>query len=192
MYRSGIEYDEMALLAIEVITDYNLCVYPLDALEVCKKLKINAIPYSSYNEETRKKLINLSRDGFCIPRVRDGRPIIYYNDDLSMIISRSRIESTIFHEIKHILCNDKNEDGKDDLADYFSKYIRCPIPLLIYLGVTEINDIITAFEISYEQACYIISNVENRKRVYGSQIFDYEKPLLETILKDKFDNNREK
>jgi len=121
MYRSGKEYDEMALLAIDVIKDYDLCVYPLDAFEVCKKLKINVIPYSSYDEETRKQLIGLSRDGFCVPRVKNGRPIIYYNDDLSIIISKSRIQSTIFHEIKHILCNDRSDDDKDDLADYFSK-----------------------------------------------------------------------
>ena len=189
MYRSGKEYDEMAKLAIDVIRDYDLCVYPLDAFEVCKKLKINVIPYSSYDEKKKKKLIDLSKDGFCVPRVKNGRPIIYYNDDLSIIISKSRIQSTIFHEIKHILCNDKSDDDKDDLADYFSKYIRCPIPLLIYLDMAEINDVITAFEISYEQAYYVINNIENRKRVYGSQIFDYEVPLLETILKDKFDKD---
>lgn len=185
MYRLGEKYDEMAKLAIDVLIDYEINSFPLDGKEICKKLGINLIPYSAYDYEIQQICRKRSEDGFCFYGIKGLTPIICYNDWFLSQLPESRIHSTIFHEIKHILCNDKDESD-DDLAEYFSKYIRCPIPLLIYQNITDINYIISNFNISHEQSLYIMKNLENRRKKYGNKIFEYEKPLLRSILKDKY------
>ena len=117
-----------------------------------------------------------SEYGFFCPLTNDTAPTIYYNDTIS---SKGCIRQTIFHEIKHYINEDKEEDPEDDdLADYFGKYIACPIPYLIALHITTPNEIISMFGVSYQMACYVAKNVENRIIKYGYKLFDYEKPLL--------------
>ena len=30
---------------------------------------------------------------------------------------------------------EENDDNDDKLCDFFSKYLRCPLPILLYLGI---------------------------------------------------------
>ena len=112
--------------------------------------------------------------------IKDHTPKIYYNDDTDIAVSRRRY--SIFHEVKHFVNRDNSENAYDEeMADYFAKYFMCPIPYLVYNNITDTNEIISKFNVSYSVACSVSSNVINRQSKYGQQIFDYEKPLINSL-----------
>lgn len=182
MYRDGIFYDQMAKLAIDIFQDYNLTTFPLNEQEVCRKLGVPAIPYSAYNSEGQLILKKRSLFSFFCPPTKDTSPMIFYNDDLHDVGSPGDIKLNIFHEIKHYVDEDHDElPEDDDLADYFGKYLACPVPYLVVEGIRNPNEIVAAFGISYQTACYVASNVKNRMKKYGYKLFDYEKPLIKQL-----------
>lgn len=179
MYRNSKDYKRMAMLAISLYLDYELYGFPLDVNIVCKKLGISLVPYSEFTESERHLLLRRSNYGFLAPFTNNNPPMIFYNDKLESI---GCIRQTILHEIKHYIDEDSVDDPEDDdLADYFAKYLACPIPYLIACNISNPNEIIATFKVSSQMAKYIINNLENRKKRYGTQIFDYEKPLLKHL-----------
>lgn len=180
MYWSGSDYDKMAQYAISILCDYNIKEFPLDEKVICKKLGIKLVPYSAYTGDNLALIFKKSNDAFYIPPTRYTPPTIVYND---LVASEGRKKLSVFHEIKHYVCNDKEEClYNDNMADYFGRYIMCPIPYLIMLDVDDKFTIISDFGLSDEAAGNALSNIRNRKNVYGNKIFDYEKPLIELLL----------
>ncbi len=100
-------------------------------------------------------------------------------------IPPARISQTIGHEIKHIIERD-NDDSEDDLCDFFSKYLRCPMPYLMYLNIYDTTEIISKFKISFKQATYVKKQMVNRKKKYGKQYFEYEIPLLKQLCGENY------
>lgn len=191
MYRSSEEYDRMAKLAISIIEDYGVTAldYPLDMDILCRRMKINIVPYSSYEGADSGRidlLMKKSKDGFCIPRSSKQEATIFFNDKYGDHLTPARISQTKGHEIKHIIEGDI-DDSEDDLCDYFSKYLRCPFPYVFYLKLESAVDIIARFSISYEQAEYVLNNIISRRSKYGNGMFDYEIELLKSLLGKEFD-----
>lgn len=184
MYWQPSDYQKMAKLVIDIYKDYNITHFPVNLKEVCNKLGIALIPYSSYSKENRKLLMKRSTDGFFIPYLRGNPPMIFYNDN---ICSEGRKRFTGFHEIKHIINGDKTEGDIYDegMADFFSKYFMCPTPYLIAKNITNANIIISTFNVSDEVAYYISNSVKNRISKYGYSIFEYEMPLLKQLLTEE-------
>lgn len=179
MYRKGKEYENLDKLAIDVYVDYGLSSFPLDEKELCKKMGIMLIPYSSYDGEQLQILKKKSLYGFWSMGNKGYTPMIFYNDNLNDLHSPATISQTIRHEIKHILCGDVDDAStKDDLAEHFGRYLACPTPYLIAKNITDINMAISTFGISAQMAGNALSAVTNRISKYGNKIFDYEKPLL--------------
>jgi len=188
MYRDSEEYDRMAKLAISIIVDYGITAkdYPLDLDNLCRKMKINVVPYSAFEDEDPDFidiLLKKSKDGFFAPRSSKQEATIFFNDKYGDRLSPSRISQTKGHEIKHIVEEDE-DDSDDNLCEYFSKYLRCPIPYVLYLGLESEIDIISRFSISYQQSEIVLNNIINRKRKYGNGYFRYEIELLESLLED--------
>lgn len=182
--RSGEEYDRMAKLAIDILIDYRIKDFPLDIYSLCKKMQINVISYSAYEGKEKRLLLKKSTDGFNIPMSTENDATIFINDD-PIYATPQRRSQTVGHEIKHIVEEDQ-DDSEDDLCEYFSKYLRCPIPYVMYLGLTTKVDIIAYFDISDEQAGYVLSGLENRKAKYGNAYFEYELDLLKHLLGENF------
>lgn len=182
MYRTSEEYNRMCKLAIDIINDYDIRAYPLDMGMLCEKMGFNLVSYSSY-ENKRELLYKKSEDGFSNYDDPTVKPTIYYNDARIKV----RVSHTLGHEIKHIVERDE-DDSEDDLCDYFSKYLRCPLPYVIYLNIKDIAELISRFKISYEQATYIMSNKSSRINKYGNRYFEYEIPLLKQLLGSDYDN----
>ena len=181
MYRKGKEYDRMAQLVIQLYLDYDLKGFPVNEKELCQKLGIALVPYSEYESGDKKILLTRSEYGFFVPlSIKNGSPpIIFYNDSIS---SSGCIRQTIFHEIKHYIDEDSLEDPEDDdLADYFAKYLACPIPYLVANNIKSQNEIISIFGVSNQMAGYIVRNLENRIQKYGTRIFEYEVPLIKHL-----------
>lgn len=186
MYRKGKDYDRMAKLAISVIIDYGIKSFPLDMESLCLHMGFRLVPYSLF-EGKKELLMKKSKDGF-FEMSKDFVYSIVYNDCYGELWNEARKNQTLGHEIKHILDGDV-DDSTDDLCEYFSKYLRCPIPYVIYKGYDSSFELVRDFGISYEQARIVISNVQNRKRKYGNKYFKYEIELLEYLLGEKFDIN---
>ena len=106
MYRKGNRYDEIAKTVIDIYIDYNIKSFPIEPKDVCRKLGVAMIAYSEYNNEQRNLLKKKSKDGFFVKGSSDMPPTIFYND---MQQSKGRVRFTIFHELKHYVCEDKCE-----------------------------------------------------------------------------------
>ena len=194
MYRRSEEYGRMAHLAISIIEDYGITAndFPLDLDLLCRRMRINLVPYSSYEGVDPAKvdlLLKKSKDGFFIPRSSRQEATIFFNDKYGDHLTPARISQTKGYEIKHI-CEADQDDSEDDLCDYFSKYLRCPFPYVFYLGLESAVDIISKFGISYEQAEYVLSNIYSRRKKYGHGFFDYEIELLKTLLRDDYQEEK--
>lgn len=178
------EYDRMRYLALSVILDYNITMddYPLDMDKLCKMMEINVVPYSAYAENPKLELLlKRSKDGFNVPRNTTQKATIYYNDKYGDHLTPARIAQTKGHELKHVLEEDK-DDTDDKLCDYFSKYLRCPIPILLYLGIDTRQELISKFDVSDEQAGYILKNVDRHKYRFNNKYLDYEVLLIKQVL----------
>lgn len=188
MYRSQNEYNRMAILVGEIYIDYNIHSFPIDEKEVCRKLGIFLLPYGEFPPEERSLLKKKSKSSFYVPPTKSTPPMIYYNNNVFEVGSRGNIRRNIFHEVKHYVCADTEEQPEDDdLADYFGKYFLAPISYLIALGINNINQIMADFHVDYDMAFFIVKNIKNRRDRYGNRIFDYEKPLLHHLLGEKYD-----
>ena len=180
MYRSGNVYQELDALAIDIYVDYGINSFPLDKKELCRKMGILLIPYSSYEGKDLQLFKKKSKYGFCTFGSNGCTPTIFYNDSVADLGSPATIKQTIRHEIKHFACGDTDDDDEfDDLAEHFGRYLACPTAYLVAKRITDVNAIISTFDVSATMARNIISGLTNRINQYGYRIFDYEKPLLE-------------
>lgn len=125
MHRPGEDYDRIDRLARNILIDYGITRFPLDMFDLCKKMGFIVVPYSSYekNEEAVQLLLKKSKDGFYLPACNGMPPQIIYNDKYGDHLTPARIQSTLGHEIKHILEEDTT-DEEDDLCDHFARYLR--------------------------------------------------------------------
>ena len=180
MYRNSKSYDELDRLAIEIYCDYRFNSFPLDVREVCHKLGVMLVPYSAFGQWERELLKKQSLYGFLMPQSSESPATIFYNDDRAELRSEGCIRQTIFHEIKHYVCGDENDED-DDLAEHFGKYFPAPIPYLIVKNISSPNEIVSRFGVSMTVACNIASQVRNRRAKYGDRIFEYEKPLIHLL-----------
>ncbi len=177
MYRNGKAYDEIAKTVIQIYLDYDIKIFPVDEKEICRKMGVALIGYSSMSMEIQPLLKKESSYGFFVPETINNPPTIYYNDTVDSVGAQ---RFTIFHELKHYVYEDKS-DVEDDLADYFSKYFMCPIPYLLLRDIDLPNEVISEFGTSFEAASYICANIINRRNKYGYQVFDYEVDLIEHL-----------
>ena len=157
MYRNGNDYDKTARLVIDIYLDYGIAEFPVNAYKICNMLGITLLPYSAFPNDVIEIFRKKSEDSFYVPMTKGTLPKIYYND---AVVSKSRKRYSIFHEVKHFVNSDNSENMYDeDMADYFAKYFMCPIPYLVYNDITDTNEIISKFNVSYSVACSVSSNV---------------------------------
>lgn len=188
MHRSGIEYERVDKLARDILIDYGIKEFPLDLFELCKKMGFNVIPYSAYEDDVKMlaTFLKKSKDGFFLPACCNNPPTIIYNDKYGDHLTPARIQSTVGHEIKHIVEDDTN-DNEDDLCDHFARYLRCPTPIVIYLGLSNEVELISRFQISGSQARHALSGIKNRCRIYGDTLFESEKELVNLFLSENIE-----
>ncbi|EPI46994.1 ImmA/IrrE family metallo-endopeptidase [Gardnerella sp. DNF01144] len=177
MYRSGSEYDELDKLIYSIYDDYNIDKFPIDAKELCWKMKIALVPYSAFSDEAKKLLQKESKHAFFVKESKENPPTIYYND---MFESEGAIRLSIFHEIGHYICEDK-DDSKDDLADYFARHFMCPTAYLMLKGIASPNEIVAFCGVSFEAARNASANIASRKKKLGFKLFSHEEEFIKKI-----------
>lgn len=190
MYRKSEEYERMVDLAIGIIEDYSITLddYPLNMDDLYRKMNIQLVPYSAFDSSARtiELMLVKSKDGFYAPKSSKSDLTVFYNDRYGDHPTRQRISQTKGHELKHIFENDM-DDSEDDLCDYFAKYLRCPFPLVVYLGINSVIDLMARFDLSQEQAFYVLSN--RRLQKYGRKLFPKEVELLRQLIGESFDES---
>lgn len=177
MYRSGSAYDEIEMIAIDVLIDYGIKEFPLDVFVLSERMGVSVVKYSEFGDDA-VLFKKLSLYGFYV--YDHNTPKIFYNDDTKDVKSIACQHQTIRHEMKHYICND-TDDSEDDLAEYFGKYLACPIPLLVMYNITDEDEIVSKFGVSYEMAIYIVRRLKNRMKKYGNKLFEHEVRLVKHI-----------
>ncbi len=178
MYRDGEVYDEIDIEIINIFLDYDIKSFPINVFDLCKKMSVALIPYSDYSYKGgRKLLLKKSKQGFFVKQSKTQPPTIYYND---LLESKGAIRLTILHELKHYIFNDDNDDD-DDLADYFARHFMGPIAFLILKQLESPIEIASYCGMSLSAAHNAYKNVISRKKVYQTNLFDYEVPLIEHL-----------
>lgn len=182
MRRMREEYERIDQLVRDILVDYQVSSFPLDLLWLSKRMGFDVVPYSAYDGLPNfPLLLKRSKDGFSYPAGIGKVPTIFYNDKYETNSTPARIQSTIGHELKHLIDGDE-DDSEDDLCDHFARYLRCPVPYVIIKGYNTSTELISHFGISAEQAGYTLKQVRARVRCYGNHIFENEEEFIDFIL----------
>lgn len=183
------QYDKMAILALDVLSDYGFFHFPLDVFSLAEKIGMNLIPYSSLTYEQYESLCCKygMELGFTFSYQKKGHTIYdtYFND-VDIVLARQRF--TIAHEIKHVVSGDchKKEptENNEALADFFAKSLLAPQAVIIQEGLSSPEEYVERFCISQQSAEYCFSATEHRKSAFGETfLFDYELEFLKKVRK---------
>lgn len=133
--------------------------------EICRKLGINLIPYSSYDNDKINLLKKFEEDGFSCLNYLNSKCEIYYNDDIK---PKLRIKFTLSHELGHIvlghIINKSRETHEEEQeANYFAREFYIPQAFLIYYKLDNVPDIMSNFNITHSYASLLLELLERRK-----------------------------
>lgn len=175
MYWDSSDYEAMSKKVIDIYLDYEIRTFPVDEIEICRKLGVKLLPYSEFPDFVKA----VSEDAFYVPPTTKNPPIIFYND---LEMNEGRRRYNIFHELKHFVCGDTEETLYDEnMADFFARYFMCPIPVLISRRVSDIPTIMSDYNIGLQAANNVLNNLRNRRMRYGDKIFEHEQALVDLI-----------
>jgi len=171
---SNERYEEIKQEVVRTFEKYKISCVPVSGYEIATKMGIKIITYNSLNEEKLVAAREISKDGFSL--FVKGIWTIYLND---IDTGYKRQNSTLLHEIGHIVLN-HTEDSEiaDKEANFFAKYSLVP-PILVYkFNIESIEEIEEIFEVSHQAACYAF-DYYNKWLFYGGKCFKpYEEQLL--------------
>lgn len=176
-------YNVITKEIIDIYCDYKLSSFPVDPFHVCKLLCISLVKYSAYDGEDLEVLMKKSKKGFRVP----GTRTVFYNDIISSENTEMVIRYTLFHEIKHVVFDDEEEDDEiEDMAEFFSRYFMCPIPYLMVLRPSSYLEIISTFHMSKKAAENAYKNYVSRINKTGYGIYKKEMRLMKVLLGDDY------
>lgn len=170
------DYRSIQNETIELILDYGIDKIPIDIESLMDKMDIVRVPYCTkrFIERTRELSMKNSKDGFYDYDVGQGLFYVYYNDSRSPL----RIKFTYGHEIRHIVHLDTYEDADIKTeANYFSRFLLVPIPLLIEIGIKNSDELVYIFNVSPEVAIYSLDFLKKHIHEYD----EYTKNEIELL-----------
>lgn len=151
--------------------------------KLCKRLEINLVPYSSFDDEV-DKLVGFEKDGFSYLNPRNSKAEIYYNDK---ILPKGRIKFTIPHELGHICLGHKyylnKETPKEKReANLFANELYCSQAFMIHYRLFTISDLISNFGITRGYAETLLDKLKKRN---NRKLSINEKRLIEIFEKNR-------
>ncbi len=162
---------------IELLIDYEINKVPIDIDHLMDKMGIVRVPYSDLGDRGMKLSKKCAKDGYYDFCSETSTFYIYYDDTKV----KTRLKFTFGHEIRHIINLDSYET--DDIrikANYFSRFLLVPIPLLIEIGVSNESELIYIFDVSPDVAHYSLDYLKWHKSEYATYT-ENEKILIENF-----------
>lgn len=148
-------YEEIKKEIKKFFIYYGIEKFPLDPFEICKKMNINLIKYSSLSTMTTMKLYAQGNED-AVTHVDNKNIKIFYND----LKIPERIRFSLMHEIGHIVLKHlENSQIAEIEANFFAAYSLAPTAVIAYFEPTTCTDIAKRFYISNKCA-------ENRMEQY--------------------------
>lgn len=152
----------------EIYKKCDIYLFPINCLDIIRRLNIKAVPYSSLTFKKQVALLEVSMDAY---RIGDT---IYYNDDRRTHVE-GRIRFNLMHELGHIVMGHTEEsEYNEECANWFAGEILAPT--IIVYKCFDINEdsaqsaIANSFNISYEAAETKIKICKAAKN-YGTNYF---------------------
>lgn len=137
-----LEHCEVSRIILDVYETCNIKNFPIDCIDVIKKLKIPLYRYSELSEIKERECYKVSDDAFKL------RGKIYYNDSFPYV---RRQRFTLMHEVGHILLS-HNGDTKenDDEANEFASHFLAPRIMIHKYRCETADQIHEIFGLSYK------------------------------------------
>ena len=136
---------------IELLLDYGINRVPIDVESLMDKMGIIRVPYRKLSERGIELSQKCAKDGYYDFDHETLTFYIYYDGTKG----KTRLKFTYGHEIRHIIHMDKYEDKDIRVkANYFSRFLLVPVPLLIETGVSNESELIYVFDVSPDVAKY--------------------------------------
>ena len=159
---SNERYEEIKNAVADMYEDLGYEKIPVNVFELCHKLNIKLIRYSSLNVRCAEYSIQFSKDGFNLLNINTSQYQIYYNDFMPI----ERVNFTIMHEIGHIMLGHKKHTRESELeANFYARTALAPLGLIAKLKLENSNEVAATFGISSECAKNIVMNY-NKMLVY--------------------------
>ena len=136
------ERREIFRTILEVYETCDIKEFPIDCIDVIKKLKIPLYKYSELSAKKEKECYRVSDDAFKLK----GK--IYYNDSFPYIC---RQRFTLMHEVGHILLKHVGDTKEnDDETNYFASHFLAPRILIHKYKCHDAIQIHDKFGLSYQ------------------------------------------
>lgn len=180
------EYIKEEIVAL--FEEYDIKCIPISGFELAHKMGFQVIPYSSFSEEKRLKLMEIDEDGFFTDYNR--KETILYNDR----VNYKRVNMTFLHEIGHYVLGHTDDMDKSQVeaeAKFFAKYALAPPPLVHMIRPKSSEDIMRIFDLSREASknvfAYYMKWLDKKHQV--PKLTRYEVSIL-SIFKESYDELR--
>lgn len=184
MYLPTDRYDQIKHEVLFMYEECEVCTYPINCIEIAKRLHYFVIPYSSLPDHALRLAMMYSPDGFSVlrklPDTGMYRWFIFYND----FNCYERQRWTILHEIGHIyLGHFENEEltyaEKEAEANFFTKYSIAPPPLINEAKCTCPFDVSIIFQVSGQASMYLFTYYKKWMEFGSPEYEPFELELLE-------------
>ena len=132
---------------VAIFEEYHVKCIPISGFELAYNMGFQVIPYSSFSEKKRQKLMEIDEDGFFTDY--DGKETIFYNDK----VNYKRVNMTFLHEIGHCVLGHTEGMDREQVeaeARFFAKYAAAPPPLIHMIRPKNSEDIMRIFDLSRE------------------------------------------
>ena len=176
-------YEEIKEIIADMFEDLGYTEIPVNVFELCHKLDIDLIRYSSLTPNCVEYSMQFSNDGFNLFNVNVLRYQIFYNDQMPP----ERITFTIMHEIGHIMLeHEEHTEENEQEANFYAKTALVPLGLISKLNLKTSSDIADTFGIRFEFARNIVSHF-NKTMIYPSIFEKEENSRLVQLFSKEYD-----
>ena len=159
---SNKRYEQIKEIVADMYEDLGYTEIPVNVFELCHKLNIKLVKYSSLTKEQKECAMQLSPDGFSLRNNRTKQYEIYYNSEMPA----ERITFTIMHEIAHIMLEHIYHSYENEQeANFFTKAALAPLGLIYRLQLKNPIEVAQTFGISMEFAQNVVDHY-NRSMTY--------------------------
>lgn len=149
-------YEEIKKEIKKFFIRYGIDTFPFDPFEICKKMNIELVKYSTLSLHAKMKLYATGNSDAVSCIDSNNKIMIFYND----IKLPERIRFSLMHELGHIVLEHLERSAIAEIeSNFFAAYSLAPTAIIDYFNPSTPQEIAKRFYVSTECA-------ENRMEQY--------------------------